>query len=318
MSGKIVTIFGGGGFVGRPLAQALFERGWRVRIAQRHPERGYQVKALGRLGQTQFCAADVTRPESVARAVAGADAVVNLVGILKGDFQAVHVAGARNVAQAAGAAGASALVHMSAMGADAASASAYGRTKAEGEDAVRAAFPQATIVRPSILFGRDDSFTNRFAGMIAAACNLPIPHIVPVIRGETRFQPAFVGDVANAMADAATDPARFGGQTFDLGGPDVMSMAEINRWLADAIGRSPTFVDVPDAIASLIATLTGWMPGAPITADQLAMLHSDNVVQPGRPGFEAFGIRPRPMAAVAPGWLVSYRKHGRFGARASA
>ncbi len=309
MDSKLATLFGGGGFVGRAIAEELFARGWRVRIAQRDPRRAFAVKALGRIGQMQFVAADVARPDSVARAVAGSDAVINLVGILQGNFDAVHVAGARNVAEAAARAGAASLVQISAIGADAASPSAYGRSKAAGEAAVREAFPGATIVRPSIIFGRDDGFTNRFAQLIRA---LPL---VPVIAGATKLQPVFVGDVAEAVAAAATDPGAHAGRTYELGGPDVMSMAEINQWLADTIGRERSFLPVPDGAARALAALTGWAPGAPITSDQLAMLSRDNVVAAGAEGFAAFGIRPRPMAAVAPEWLVAYRKHGRFGDR---
>lgn len=309
MDSKLATLFGGGGFVGRTIAEELFARGWRVRVAQRDPRRAFAVKALGRLGQTQFVAADVTRPDSVARAVAGSDAVINLVGILRGDFEAIHVAGARNVAAAAARAGATSLVQISAIGADPDSPSAYGRTKAAGEAAVREAFPAATIVRPSIIFGRDDGFTNRFAHLIRT---LPL---VPVIASETKLQPVFVGDVAEAVAAAATEPVTHAGRTYELGGPDVMNMAEINRWLAQTIGRERNFIAVPDGAARALAALTGWAPGAPITSDQLAMLGRDNVVASDADGFAAFGIRPRPMAAVAPEWLVAYRKHGRFGDR---
>ena len=309
---KIVTLFGGGGFVGRVVAQTLFARGWRVRIAQRHPSKAFAVKMLGSLGSTQFIGADISKAETIAAAVAGADAVVNLVGLLKGDFEGAHVAGARNVAEAAAAAGVKALVHISAIGADPESPSAYGRTKAQGENAVRAAFPAATIIRPSIIFGQDDQFTNRFAQMIRM---MPV---VPVIAGKTRFQPIFVGDVAKAIADAVTDPARHAGKTYELGGPDILSMAQINAWLAEVTGRHPTFVPVPESAARLLATLTGWAPGAPITRDQLAMLARDNVADPALPGLAAFGIRPTPLEAVAPQWLTAYRKHGRFGDKAQA
>lgn len=312
MESKLVTLFGGGGFVGRALAQELFARGWRVRIAQREPRRAFAVKALAGLGHVQFVATDIRRPDSVAHAVAGADAVVNLVGILRGDFQAVHVEGARNVAEATAATGIDTLVHMSAIGADPDSPSAYGRTKGEGEQAVLRAFPAATIIRPSLIFGQDDQFTNRFAGLIQA---LPV---VPVIAGRTRFQPVFVGDVAAAMAAAVTDPTAHAGKTYELAGPDILSMAQINQWLADVIGRSRSFVPVPQGAASLLANLTGWLPCAPITRDQLAMLARDNIADPARPGLDAFGINPTPMAAVAPDWLTVYRKHGRFGMRIKA
>lgn len=312
MDTKLVTIFGGGGFVGRALAEELFAHGWRVRVAQRHPRRAYAVKALGTLGQTQFVAADIANADSVARAVTGADAVVNLVGLLQGDFRAAHVDGAANVARASAVAGAGALVHVSAIGADPESPSAYGRTKAQGEAAVRAAFPAATIVRPSIIFGRDDQFTNRFAGLIRS---LPV---VPVIAPNTRFQPVFVADVAKAIAEAVSALEKHGATTYELGGPEVLSMAEINQWLATETGRARSFVPVPDAVAGLLATLTGWAPGAPITRDQFAMLGRDNVADPALPGLAQLGVAATPLAAVAPGWLVAYRNHGRFGARANA
>ncbi|HEX7820956.1 MAG TPA: complex I NDUFA9 subunit family protein [Sphingobium sp.] len=312
METKLVTLFGGGGFVGRALAQELFSRGWRVRIAQRTPRRAFAVKSLGNLGQTQFAVADITRPDSVARAIAGADAVVNLVGLLKGDFEAAHVTGAETIARAAAAAGVSSLVHVSAIGADIASPSAYGRSKGEGEAAVRAAFPGAAIVRPSIIFGRDDQFTNRFAGLIRS---MPV---VPVIAGETRLQPVFVADVAKALAEAVGNPGTHAGRTYALGGPDILSMAQINAWLAEAIGRTPNFIPLPAAASCAIATLTGWAPGAPITRDQLAMLATDNVADPALPGLAELGVAATPLAAVAPSWLTGYRKHGRFGDQARA
>lgn len=305
MKDKLVTLIGGGGFLGRYVAQALLEAGARVRIAQRDPREAWFIKTQGGLGQTQFVAADVKRPETIARAVAGADAVVNLVGVLAGDFGGVHVRGAETVAKAAAAAGVAALVHVSAIGADAAAASAYGRSKGEGEAAVRAAFPGATILRPSIVFGREDNFVNMFAGMIAKA------PIVPVVSPNTRFQPVFVADVADAVAVALADPEAFGGRTFELGGPDVLTMGELVRWVAGAVEKSPSFVDVPDSLAGLIAML----PGAPITRDQLRMLARDNVVAGDADGFAALGLSPRPLAAVAPAWLVRFRKGGRFSDR---
>ena len=305
---RLVTLFGGGGFLGRYVAQELLAAGARVRIAERDPSNAFFLRPLGGLGQTQFMPADVTRAATVARAVEGADAVVNLVGILKGDFDAVHRAGAANIAREARAAGADAFVHVSAIGADRASASAYGRSKAEGEAAVRAALPEATIVRPSIVFGQEDGFLNRFARFQA----LPF---VPVLRGAARFQPVWVADVARAIAAAALDPAKHGGKTYELGGPEIVSMAEINAWLARATGRRPIFVPVPDAIGGALATIAGVLPGAPLTRDQWLMLQRDNIVAPGADGFEAFAILPTPMEAVAPDWLVQYRPHGRFASR---
>ncbi|WP_404713655.1 complex I NDUFA9 subunit family protein [Sphingomonas sp. MMS24-J13] len=307
----LVVLFGGGGFLGRYVAQELLRMGARVRVAERDPTDAYFLKPLGGLGQTQFVAADVTKPESMRRAVQGASAVINLVGILKGKFQAVHVAGARNVAEAAAAAGAGALVQISAIGADAAAASAYAKSKGEGEAAVRAAFPGATIIRPSTLFGAEDGFVNRFAQMIALA------PVMPVIRSDVRFQPAWVVDVARAIAMAALDPAAFGGKTFELGGPQALSMGELNAWIADAIGRKTHLIALPDALGGMMARF-GFLPGAPITWDQWLMLQHDNVVAPGAAGFDAFGIDPAPLAAVAPRWLVRYRKHGRFSLSPSA
>jgi uncharacterized protein YbjT (DUF2867 family) len=311
MKDRLVTLIGGGGFLGRYVAQELLRRRARVRIVQRRPQGAWFLKPLGGLGQTQFIAADVTRPDTVARAVEGSDAVVNLVGILKGDFDAVHLSGARAVAEAARDAGAGALVHLSAIGADSDSPSAYGRSKAAGEQAVRDAFPAATILRPSILFGREDRFVNRFAGMIAASS------VVPVLRGQTRFQPAWVVNAAEAVAVALADPGAHGGQVYELGGPDVVSMADLQRWIAREIGRAPVFLDLPDPIGALIA-MFGAVPGAPITGDQWRMLECDNVVSAGAAGFAALGIAPVPLASVAPGWLVRFRRHGRFGALGEA
>jgi uncharacterized protein YbjT (DUF2867 family) len=306
MKDGLVTLFGGGGFLGRYVAQELLKAGARVRIAQRDPRQAWFLKPLGGLGQTQFVAADITRADSVARAVTGSDSVVNLVGILKGNFRRVHVDGAATVARAAREAGAESLVQLSAIGADPASPSAYGRSKGEGEAAVREAFPRATILRPSIVFGREDQFINRFAGMIRM---MPV---VPVIGGATKFQPVFVGDVARAVVAAIADPARYGGKTYELGGPEIVSMAELNNRIAEWTGRDRSFLPVPDAAAGAMARLTGWAPGAPMTWDQWQMLQSDNVVPTGADGLATFGITATPMATVVPEWLVQYRRHGRF------
>lgn len=306
MQDKLVTVFGGSGFLGRYVVQALLKTGARVRIAARDPRSGWHLKAQGGLGQTQFVAADIRKPESIARALSGTDMAVNLVGILKGDFGAFHVDGARNVAEVAAGAGLEALVHVSAIGADPASASAYGRSKGQGEMAVRAAFPKGTILRPSIVFGREDSFVNRFAGLIAM---LPV---VPIISGKTKFQPVYVGDVAKAVCAALSDPGKYGGKTYDLGGPEVISMAALNRWIAQATGHKRVFVDMPDGVSAAMASGLGWLPGAPMTRDQWLMLQSDNVIAEGAPGLSAFGIVPTPLESVAEGWLVRYRSHGRF------
>ncbi len=310
MKDKLVTVIGGGGFLGRYVAQGLLKTGARVRIAQRDPRRAWFLKPLGGLGQTQFVAVDIAKPATIAQAVQGADVVINLVGILAGNFDRYHVDGARTVAEAAAAAGVGTLVHISAIGADVASPSAYGRSKGAGEAAVRAAFPAATIVRPSIVFGREDAFINRFAGMVAKA------PVVPVLRAGVKFQPVYVTDVADAVVAAIADPAASAGRTYELGGPDVLTMGEIVRWIAATIGRSPAIVELPDFAGAMIAR-AGFLPCAPISRDQWLMLQRDNVVANGADGLAALGVAPTPLAAVAPEWLVRFRRLGRFSRRAA-
>ena len=254
-------------------------------------------------------ACDVRDAASVARALQGSDAVINLVGAFA-DMQAVQADGAGHVAAAAKAAGVAALVHVSAIGADRDSASAYGRSKGDGEAAVRAAFANAAIVRPSIIFGREDQFINRFAGMIRMA------PVVPVIAPNAKFQPVYVGDVADAVVAALAPQAA--GQLYEVGGPEVLTMRALLRWIADAIGRSPLFVEVPDVVASALASGLGWAPGAPITKDQWLMLQRDNVVAGGAAGLAQLGITPTSLGSVSDGWLVQYRRHGRFAVKTPA
>ena len=306
---ELVVLFGGGGFLGRYVAQELLRSGARVRVAERDPLDAFFLKPLAALGQAQSIRADITKPESAERAVAGADVVINLVGVLKGRFQDLHVAGAANVAKAAAVAGVKRLVHISAIGADPSAGSAYARTKGEGEQAVRAAFPGAAIVRPSILFGPEDDFVNKFAGLISR-----LPYL-PVIRPDVRFQPAWVVDVARAIAKMALTPAGED-KTFELGGPQTLSMLDLHKWIADAIAHRPTFVVVPDVAAAAMARF-GFLPGAPLTWDQWLMLQRDNVVGQGVKTFADLGIEPAPLAAVAPKWLVRYRTHGRFSLNAA-
>ena len=301
--GQLITVLGGGGFLGRYVVQRLLSCGARVRVAQRAPRAATFLKPLGGLGQTQFVATDVRDPASVARAVQGSNAVINLAGAFA-DMHAVQADGAGHVAAAARAAGAGALVHVSAIGADRDSASAYGRSKGDGEAAVRAAFADAAILRPSILFGREDRFINRFASAMRMS------PVVPVVAANTKFQPVYVGDAADAVVAMLGGDAA--GRTFELGGPQVLTMDELLRWIADATGRAPLFVDVPDVVASALASGFGWMPGAPITKDQWLMLQRDNVVAEGAEGAAQLGIRPASLASVADGWLVQYRRNGRF------
>lgn len=301
---ELVVLFGGGGFLGTYVAQELLRTGARVRIAERNTLDSFHLKPLAALGQAQSVAADITKPETVARAINGASVVINLVGLLKGKFEQVHVDGAANVAKAARAAGVRRLVQISAIGADPEAGSAYARTKGQGEQAVRAAFAEATIIRPSLLFGPEDAFVNRFARLIARA------PVVPVIRPNVRFQPAWVVDVGRAVAKAALGQAPVG-KTYELGGPQILTMLELHRWIAEAVAHRPHFVAMPDSVAAAIARM-GFLPGAPITWDQWLMLQRDNVVSVGAKGFSDLGIAPAPLAAVALEWLVRYRRHGRF------
>ena len=305
---KLVTIIGGGGFIGRYAARELAKSGWRIRIAERDPRDAWFVRPQAALGQMTFARCDIRNPASVAVAVAGSDAVVNLVGILKGNFQAFHVDGARHVAAASREAGAEIHLLISAAGADVDSDSAYAASKGAGEVAVKKEFSDATILRPSIVFGPEDNFINRFARLQGL---LPL---VPVVRPAAQFQPVYVGDVAQAIAAVVNGAGR--GKTFELGGPEVIDMAALNRRIATATEQKRAFVPLPDALTGLMARLTGWLPFAPITHDQWTMLGIPNVTK--GPGLKELGITPTPLDAVTDGWLVQYRRHGRFTSKAAA
>jgi len=304
---ELVTVFGGGGFIGRYVCEFLMKSGVRVRVVQRNPRQAYIIQPLGQVGQFGFERADITSLHSVRNAIHGATAVVNLCGAFGSKMRAVHVDGARNVAEVAAELGARSLVQVSAIGASLEAQSAYGRTKAEGEEAVRKAFPLATIVRPSLVFGPEDGLTNRFAAM----ARLPV---LPVIASRRNFQPVYVRDLGKAVAMAALDPQRFGGQTYEIGGPQVMSMVELHRAILEITGQTPDLTPVPDFAGNLLSRL-GWLPGAPLTRDQWLMLQRDNVPSGELPGLEAFGIRPTPLAAVGMEWLGRFNKGGRFAGR---
>lgn len=304
---RVATVFGGAGFIGRYVVQRLARQGFIVRVAGRDTEKAARLRTLGDVGQVVPVSASLTHEASVARAVAGAEAVVNLVGILferkPGDFTRIHAEGAGRVARLAAAAGARRLVHISAIGADAGSESGYARTKAEGEAAVRAAFPAATILRPSVVFGPEDQFLNRFAGLAAV---LPV---MPVIAGQTRFQPVYVGDVADAVMAALTrDDAP--GRTFELGGPRVMTMREVLEFVLEHTHRRRPLVPMPEALVRLQARLGEMLPTPPLTRDQLILLGRDNVVAEGAAGLAALGIEPRAMEAIAPAYLARFRPGG--------
>jgi len=307
---RIVTVFGGGGFIGRYTCEQLFRNDARVRVASRDPRSAYFLQPLAPVGQWGRVRADVTNAASVREAVRDSSAVINLVGTFSGSLHATHIDGARNVAEAARDAGAHSLVHISAIGADPEAESVYGRTKGEGELAVRAAFPNATIIRPSIVFGPEDNLTNRLAGL----SRLPV---LPVIAAKRRFQPVYVKDLAKAIAMAALDPATYGARTFEIGGPQVMTMEDIYAICARSAGREPDLVDMPN-FASSFLSLFGFLPGAPLTRDQWKMLQRDNLPTKKSVGLEAFGIEPTALGAVAPDWLGRFRQGGRFAARAIA
>ncbi|NBW76809.1 MAG: complex I NDUFA9 subunit family protein [Sphingomonadaceae bacterium] len=312
LEGKLVVLVGGSGFFGTHLAQELLSSGARLRIASRNPERAFKLKPLAGLGQVQFARCDMTKPESLARVVAGADAVVNLVGAFDGNLDAVQGHGAGTLARLAQEAGAQSFVHVSAIGADVAGTTAYAQSKAAGEAAVLGAFPTATILRPSVLFGPDDKFINMFAGLLAA---FPV---MPVFGPAAQLQPLFVDDAALAVVAALGNPKEHGGKTYELGGPEVLTMQEINQRIAKAQGRSPLFLPLPDGVSGAFATLTGWLPLAPLTRQQWSLLKAGNVVAPKAKGCKALGIAPRPLSLFLDRWMVRYRKHGRFGDKAAA
>lgn len=304
---RVATVFGGAGFIGRHVVQRLAKQGWIVRVAGRDTEKAGRLRTLGAVAQVVPVSASVTDEASVARAVAGAEAVVNLVGILferkAGDFTRIQAEGAGRVARLATAAGVRRFVHVSAIGADAGSESAYARTKAEGEAAVRAAFPAATILRPSVVFGPEDQFFNRFG---ALAAMLPV---MPVVCGPTRFQPVYVGDVADAVM-AAIEQEAAQGRTYELGGPRTMTMREVLEFVLEHAGRRRPLVAMPEGLVRLQARLGELLPSPPLTRDQLILLGKDNVVAEGADGLEALGIRAKAAEAVAPAYLARYRPGG--------
>ena len=302
---RIATVFGGAGFIGRYLVPHLLRQGFTVRIAGRDLEKAAQLKPMGNPGFVVPVLAPLSDGQAVARAVDGAEMVVNLVGILaerkSGDFTRAHATGPRMIADAASRAGVRHLVHVSAIGAAGASKSGYGRSKAAGEAAVASGFPDAVILRPSIVFGPEDQFFNRFAAMAR------LSPIMPVIAGRTRFQPVYVGDVAQAIAAGlALSPEA--PRLYELGGPEVLSFREIMAYILKVTGLKRPLMAVPPAIAQLQARVMERLPGKPFTTDQLAMLAQDNVTSGLAPGFASLGITPRPIDLVVPAYLARYGK----------
>lgn len=304
LAGKLVTIFGGTGYIGNYVAQSLLARGARLRLASRAPGKAQSLKPLANLGQLQLMPCDITRKEHVAAALEGAAHVVNLVGAFSGDLEKLMGEAPGAIAEAAAERGIASLVHVSAIGADAASPTAYARGKALGESRVLAAFPKATILRPSIVFGKDDQFINMFAGMIEW---LPV---LPVFGPEAKLQLVYADDVAEAVAVALEHPEKHGGKTFELGGPEQLSMMEIHERIAAAQGRKRTFLAMPDGLSAAFAA----MPLTPMSRDQWTLLKPGSTVAPGALGLADLGIEAKPLGLFLDKWMLRYRKHGRFGA----
>lgn len=331
MNQKLVTVFGGNGFVGRHIVQRLARAGHRVRVACRDPESALFLKPLGDPGQINAVKANIAREDEVARAVAGADWVVNCVGILapiaKNTFGRIHEDGAGNVARAAQAAGAESLVHISALGADEASKSKYGQSKARGEAQVKSAFPAAVILRPSIIVGPEDGFFNLFAAISRYSPVVPIigcpimpkfkmspgqdtPWRFPTFEfcdfGGTRFQPVYVGDVADAAMKGLNDPSTHG-EVFEITGPRIYTFRRLMEMMLKETGRKRMIVPYPIPLAYVSALFAELLPGKPLTRDQVYMLKTDNVSSGAHKSITDLGLQPRGIEAVLPSYLRAYR-----------
>ncbi|MCK0127174.1 complex I NDUFA9 subunit family protein [Erythrobacter sp. F6033] len=300
---KLVTVFGGSGYIGNYVAQSLLERGARLRIASRNPEKAHSLQPLANLGQLQFARCDITNEESVAAALHGADYVVNLVGDFTGDLEKLMGEAPGDMAKIAAENGVKGFVHVSSIGPDENSSAAYARGKAKGETNVFAAFSNATIMRPSIVFGKDDNFLNMFGQMIEM---MPV---LPVFGPDAKLQLVFADDVAEAIAVALEDPEKYGGAIYELGGPEALTMMQINERIAEAQGRSRRFIAMPDGMSSLFASL----PGTPMSKDQWALLKPGSTVSGEHRTFADLGIEPRPLGLFLDKWMTRYRKFGRFG-----
>lgn len=313
-SNKIVTVFGGSGFVGRHVVGALAQRGYQVRVAVRRPDLAFHLQPLGGVGQIQAVQANLRFKWSIERAIEGSDAVVNLVGLLsetgKQKFQNVQCGGAGSVAEACKKYKLP-LIHMSAIGADINSTSDYCKTKGQGEQLIHSILKSAIILRPSIIFGNGDGFFNRFAKM---AATLPI---LPLLgSGKKRFQPVYVGDVAEAVA-LGVDGRLSSGKIYELGGNEVLTFRQCMEQILEATGRNNGFIPIPWPIVKLIAKLTGWIPGAPITQDQVKTMQNDSVVSSVAAQrnltLEGMGIVPQSLTSILPGYLVQFRQNGQYG-----
>jgi NADH dehydrogenase len=314
MNKGLVTVFGGSGFLGKHVIRALVAEGYRVRVPMRRPHTGMDLKVIGGVGQVQLMQANLRFEKSVARAVEGADAVINLVAVLyeegQQSFEALHVRGAETVAKVAATAGVTNVVHVSAIGADKDSESDYARTKGEGEDYMRHHVPTVDIMRPSILFGQEDEFFNRFAALSQLAPALPL-----IGGGHTKLQPVYVGDVAEAIVKKIVKGSD--GKTYELGGPRIYSFKELLVYMLEIIAKKRFLVPVPWFGANLMG-FAGEMSGALpfvapfLTRDQVRNLKYDNVVADNALSFSDLGISPETVEAIVPHYLVKYRKYGEF------
>lgn len=303
LNDKLITVFGGSGYIGHYVAQSLLSRGARLRIASRHPEKAHTLKPLANLGQLQFARCDITKQESVRAALFGADAVVNLVGAFDGNLTQLMGEAPGTMAAIAAENGVAAFVHMSAIGPDAGSSVEYARGKALGEERVLGAFPNATILRPSIVFAKDDNFLNMFGDMIES---LPV---LPVFGPDAKLQLVYADDVAEAVAVALENPDQHGGAIYELGGPEQLSMMEINERIAAAQGRERRFIAMPDGLSAMFAA----MPLTPMSRAQWALLQPGSTVSGEHRTFADLGIDPKPLGLFLENWMTRFRKHGRFG-----
>ncbi len=312
---KLVTIYGGAGFLGRYIARRMAKDGWRIRVAVRRPNEAMHVKPYGNVGQVEPVFANIRDDATVRETLNGADAVINCVGTFdvggKNNMDAVMATGAGRVARLAAEAGVASLTHISAIGADPEGDSHYARSKAAGESAVTEAFPGTVILRPSIMFGPEDQFFNRFAGMSQ------LGPVLPIFGAETKFQPVYVDDVARAAVLAAEGKAEPG--VYELGGPDVNTFRELMQQMLDVINRRRLIANLPMAVGNA-AAIGGWLANyvsfgaipAPVTRDQLRQLKVDNVVAEGARGFDALGIEPQAMEAILPDYLWRFRPSGQY------
>jgi uncharacterized protein YbjT (DUF2867 family) len=311
MNASLITVFGGTGFIGRHAVRALAQAGYRIRVAVRYPNEGFFLRPLGRVGQIELFKCNVRNAEQITAAVKGADAVVNLTGILyergKQSFEAVHIDGAEAIAKAARAAGAATLVHVSAIGADPRAQSSYAASKGEGEERVRAAFADAIVLRPSIVFGPEDDFFNRFAALARVLPALPL-----IGGGHTRFQPVFVGDVAAAIVRVVVDPASRG-KTYELGGPTVYTFKELMQIVLRETCRTRLLVPLPFSLATLQALFLQFLPKPLLTPDQVTLLKSDNIVT-AADTLATLGIVPTSVEAEIPAYLWRFRPKGQYDA----